>query len=862
MFESKINRGRANGYAPLDGSGKVPLEKLPPIQSTINTGSFATTGSNTFTGNQIISGSGDTLFTIGDINSPTGPSFGLRVSGSDGVPLFVTSDGTLLIGAITNPTNPSDDASFFANQLDSYPVSDGPTAGIVVQKSGSFQSTWVFDYDGKSYFPSDITIGYNSLGSGLTSGSLNITNGNINLTGSLLMTGSITLNGVTYTSLSGNGGTAGESGTSGVDGTSGESGTSGVDGTSGTSILLDSTLTFDNNIIEGNVFGTTGTQITISQGYTGNVNINSNTIQVTDNEETSAVQAGWIIRFYNGTTQTVLANSVPSGQIYRNIQFEDVVNLIPAYPLTIESPDYQLGSDAFVELKVGEQSIVLGDDGILKLNNGFGEIYADDENYSVRIGTSAENVAPNSQIILGVGNEVLKIKSGPPLREWTFGENGDFNLTGSINGARNLATTGSNQFNGNQTITGSLIHGLEGNLATGDQSHAEGSLTKAIGNYSHAEGDFTQAIGDYSHAEGQETIASGSYSHAEGYQTIALGQRQHVTGQYNFVSPVQSAFIVGNGIDDSNRSNLIYAAENAVEITGSLNVLGNQTISGSFNVSGSTVQSGNNTLTGNTILSGSINISGSTTFNGVHTLSGSNTIIGNTIMTGTNTIIGNTEMSGSIDVSGSSNFHNSIFIVTGSTYFTGSHDVKGNSTITGSLNVTGNLNVTSGSSFYRAGNKLFNYGQWSSLQTQSGSADTAYAMKMESTSPDTSGLYVGSNGSGFPTRIYAENTGLYNIQFSAQLHTTSNESCDFSVWFAMTGSNIDNSNTDFSIEKVSGGGFQVAALNFLTPISSGSYVELYWSKTTANGQLQYKGTQVSPARPATPSLIVTVTQVA
>jgi hypothetical protein len=57
MFESKINRGRANGYAPLDGSGKVPLDKLPPIQSTINTGSFAITGSNEFIGNQTISGS-------------------------------------------------------------------------------------------------------------------------------------------------------------------------------------------------------------------------------------------------------------------------------------------------------------------------------------------------------------------------------------------------------------------------------------------------------------------------------------------------------------------------------------------------------------------------------------------------------------------------------------------------------------------------------------------------------------------------------------------------------------------------------------------------------------------------------------
>jgi hypothetical protein len=330
MFESKINRGRANGYAPLDGDGKVSLSHLPDV-----VGVAGTSGTSGVNGSQGLNGTPGTSGTSGE-------------SGTSG------------------------------------------TSGIS--------------------------------------------------------------------------GTSGESGTSGVDGTSGESGTSGVDGTSGTSILLDSTLTFDNNIIEGNVFGTTGTQITISQGYNGNVNINSNTIQVTDNEETSAVQVGWIIRFYNGTTQTVLANSVPSGQIYRNIQFEDVVNLIPAYPLTIESPDYQLGSDAFVELKVGEHSIVLGDDGILKLNNGLGEIYADDENYSVRIGTSAENVAPNAQIILGIGNETLKIKAGPPLREWTFGENGNFNLTGSINGARNLATTGSNTFIGNQTISGSLMISGSGSL--------------------------------------------------------------------------------------------------------------------------------------------------------------------------------------------------------------------------------------------------------------------------------------------------------------------------------------------------------------------------------------------------------------
>ena len=140
--------------------------------------------------------------------------------------------------------------------------------------------------------------------------------------------------------------------------------------------------------------------------------------------------------------------------------------------------------------------------------------------------------------------------------------------------------------------------------------------------------------------------------------------------------------------------------------------------------------------------------------------------------------------------------------------------------------ITGSVTLSSGSALrindglYVNGNKQFNYGQWVSLYTQSGSANTAYAMKLETATSDGSGVYVGNNGSGLPTRIYVQNTGLYNIQFSAQLHTTANEACDFSVWFAMTGSAIANSNTDFSIEKINGGGFQVAALNFLTPITS------------------------------------------
>jgi hypothetical protein len=125
-----------------------------------------------------------------------------------------------------------------------------------------------------------------------------------------------------------------------------------------------------------------------------------------------------------------------------------------------------------------------------------------------------------------------------------------------INGAPN-ATTASyaltasfvNPLNQKVIITGSLIQGLAGNIASGDGSHAEGYGTQALGTGSHAEGYFTVASGDY----------------------------QHVQGQYNITSSAQSAFIIGNGASTGTRSNLVFASGSQFQITGSLNVSGSVT---------------------------------------------------------------------------------------------------------------------------------------------------------------------------------------------------------------------------------------------------------------------------------------------
>lgn len=108
------------------------------------------------------------------------------------------------------------------------------------------------------------------------------------------------------------------------------------------------------------------------------------------------------------------------------------------------------------------------------------------------------------------------------------------------------------------------------NSASGHFSHTQGTNACASGYASHAEGNLTIATGEGSHAEGQSTWAFGAYSHTEGHQTIARGIYQHVIGSFNITSSAPSAFIIGNGTDFGNRSNLLFASGSQVQITGSV----------------------------------------------------------------------------------------------------------------------------------------------------------------------------------------------------------------------------------------------------------------------------------------------------
>jgi len=269
-------------------------------------------------------------------------------------------------------------------------------------------------------------------------------------------------------------------------------------------------------------------------------------------------------------------------------------------------------------------------------------------------------------------------------------------------------------------------------------------------------------------------------------------------------------------------------------------------LTGSYGITGSLTISGSNTFTniGTTVLSGSVDISGSQTF------TGTSAFYGNHTLSGSNTITGNTIMSGSIVVSGSSDFKNSVFTVTGSSFFKGTHQVSGSTTITGSLNVTGDVNVISGSSFTRWGNKLFNYGQFAHTSSIPVTANTSasFAFPVNNFSEGVS-VVSGS-------RLTFENTGLYDIQFTA-IANQGTGTPNLHVWFRKTGSNIDNSDTVIQLPNNSQ---TVLAWNFSHPFTANEYVEIWYHSSTSN--TSFPATAAGSGFPSSPSVRVTVTQIA
>jgi hypothetical protein len=147
------------------------------------------------------------------------------------------------------------------------------------------------------------------------------------------------------------------------------------------------------------------------------------------------------------------------------------------------------------------------------------------------------------------------------------------------------------------------------------------------------------------------------------------------------------------------------------------------------------------------------------------------------------------------------------------------------------------------------------YGAWHDTSTVTAtSTTTAYVMNIGSIDLENGTSIVGG------TKLTVANTGVYNLQFSAQLSNPNSQIADVSIWIRLNGVNVtDGAGTNgVPAKHGSNNGLQIISWNYVLNLTAGDYIELVWHSDTTGVQLITFPATTSPAVPESPSLIVTI----
>ena len=162
-------------------------------------------------------------------------------------------------------------------------------------------------------------------------------------------------------------------------------------------------------------------------------------------------------------------------------------------------------------------------------------------------------------------------------------------------------------------------------------------------------------------------------------------------------------------------------------------------------------------------------------------------------------------------------------------------DIRNNLTVSGSLRVGGNLQ--------------FNGAQYSSLQTQSGSANVSQSVTYDTTGPQFGVSLVSG------TQMTVANSGTYNVQFSAQLLADTGADT-VHIWFKKNGTNIAGSASQLELAN---NAENIMTINILDTAVANDYYEVCWQSTNGDAVLLYQA--ATGNIPSVPSIITTITQI-
>ena len=205
---------------------------------------------------------------------------------------------------------------------------------------------------------------------------------------------------------------------------------------------------------------------------------------------------------------------------------------------------------------------------------------------------------------------------------------------------------------------------------------------------------------------------------------------------------------------------------------------------------------------------------------------------------------------------------------TGATGATGAQGIKGDTGATGPQGLTGATGPAgpSGGSGGQGpqgiqgipgtpGTIAAYWGSFYSEQTQTNPIiNTVNAITLNG-APEGNGVSIVDS-----SKMRVTNAGVYNLQFSAQFEKTNSGTDSIDIWLAKNGNNVAWSNTRSWL--VGNNAKQVAAWNFVVTLAAGDYVQIYWSSSDLAVRLFAEPASTGPIRPAIPSVIATLTQVA
>lgn len=141
------------------------------------------------------------------------------------------------------------------------------------------------------------------------------------------------------------------------------------------------------------------------------------------------------------------------------------------------------------------------------------------------------------------------------------------------------------------------------------------------------------------------------------------------------------------------------------------------------------------------------------------------------------------------------------------------------------------------------------HGSFYDTTTQT-NASSVNGMKLNSV-VEQFGVRIGSPTS----RVIIAETGIYNIQFSAQLDKDNSSSETIYIWLRINGVDVPYSASKVTIKDNSSE--TVLAWNFVVTMRAGDYFEIVWSSTDSTMKLLAEVATAST--PAIPSVILTVT---